>query len=131
MLFYYGKISLSLFLFHYVFITLYSGDLDLISFIPAYLGYVGFLGILFYVWFEYYNGVGSPEWIMIQVGRVGMKTEETVVKEAKVAYKITKKGIIKTEEAIKKEKEQLRRIIKPEEDAEWFLKTMLDLNSII
>lgn len=116
MLFYYGKISLSLFLFHYVFITLFFRQFDLIIFIPVFLSYAGFLGIAFYIWFEYFNGVGSPEWIMIQLGRVGQKTEEAIVKEAKVAYEITKKGIIKTEEAIIREKEQLRRLIKPKEE---------------
>ncbi|MHA1803849.1 MAG: heparan-alpha-glucosaminide N-acetyltransferase domain-containing protein [Promethearchaeota archaeon] len=115
MLFYYGKTSLSLFLIHYIFITLYYRELELITFIPVFLSYVGFLGLIFYIWFEYFNGVGSPEWIMIQLGRIGQKTEEVVTKEAKFAIEVTKKGIMKTEEIIKKEKEELKRLLKPKE----------------
>ena len=34
-----------------------------------------------YIWNEYANGVGSPEWIMIQISRIGQKTGETVLRE--------------------------------------------------
>ncbi|MHA1725635.1 MAG: heparan-alpha-glucosaminide N-acetyltransferase domain-containing protein [Promethearchaeota archaeon] len=128
MLFYYGKTSLSLFLVHYIFIIIYFRELDLIFFIPVFISYVGFLGLIFYIWFEYFNGVGSPEWVIIQLGRIGQKTEEVITKEAKFTIEvtkkgimkteeITKKGIMKTEEIIKKEKEELKKLLKPKEES--------------
>jgi len=36
---------------------------------------------MMYIWNELYDGVGSPEWIMAQVGRIGQKKGKTVKKE--------------------------------------------------
>ncbi|GAG79517.1 unnamed protein product, partial [marine sediment metagenome] len=71
---YYGKVSLSLFLLHFVFITLFLNSLDIIPYWILLFGYVGFWGFLMYVWNEFYNGKGSPEWLMVQIGRIGQKT---------------------------------------------------------
>jgi hypothetical protein len=49
-----------------------------------WVAYCGFLGLMMYIWMEYFNGVGSPEWIMVQLGKVGQKTEEFVKKETHV-----------------------------------------------
>jgi hypothetical protein len=83
MLKYYGKISLSLFLLHYTFITLYYSFFDIVVFPFVWLGYVGFMGFLLYVWNEFFEGKGSPEWLMVQMGRIGQKTSHTVKKEMK------------------------------------------------
>ncbi|MBY9015716.1 MAG: hypothetical protein KGD68_08505 [Candidatus Lokiarchaeota archaeon] len=78
---YYGKISLSLFLLHFVFITLFLNALNIIVYFILLFSYLGFWGFTMYVWNEFYNGVGSPEWLMVQVGRIGQKTGKTVKKE--------------------------------------------------
>ncbi len=81
MLKYYGKISLSLFLLHYIFVTLFYGFFDIVFFIIICLGYTGFWGFLMYLWNEFFDGKGSPEWLMVQIGRIGQKTTHTVKKE--------------------------------------------------
>ena len=58
------------------------------------------------------GGVGSPEWIMVQIGRVGQKTGETVKKDVKIAYEKTKEGFKKLEESIKKESKKLAELTK-------------------
>lgn len=78
---YYGKVSLSLFLLHFVFITLFLNSQDFITYIFVVFGYLGFWGFVMYIWNEFYNGVGSPEWLIVQVGRIGQKTGKTVKKE--------------------------------------------------
>ena len=78
---YYGKVSLSLFLLHFVFITIFLYSINLVVFVVLVLSYIGFWGFLMYVWNEFYGGAGSPEWIMVQVGRIGQKTGKTVKKE--------------------------------------------------
>jgi len=78
---YFGKVSLSLFLLHFVFITLFLNTLDFVAYAFAYFGYLGFWGFIMYIWNEFYDGVGSPEWLMVQVGRIGQKTGKTVKKE--------------------------------------------------
>ena len=83
MLKYYGKISLSLFLLHYTFITLYYSFFDIVFFPIVWLSYAGFMGFLLYIWNEFFEGKGSPEWLMVQIGRIGQKTSHTVKKEMK------------------------------------------------
>ena len=80
MFIYYGKISLSLFLLHLLFITLFLSQFNVIIFLYVSIAYIAFLGILMYIWMEYGKGVGSPEWIMVQIGRIGHKTGDTVRK---------------------------------------------------
>jgi hypothetical protein len=104
---YYGKISLSLFLIHYTFLPLFIRQFPIYYFAFVYFGYVAFLGFLMYIWIEYGNGVMSPEWIMIQVGRIGQKTGESVSKTSKKAYEKTVEGIKKTEEILKKETQKI------------------------
>ncbi len=78
---YYGKVSLSLFLLHFIFITLFLSSLNLVALVFVVFGYLGFWGFLMYVWNEFYGGAGSPEWIMVQIGRIGQKTGDTFKKE--------------------------------------------------
>lgn len=95
MIIYYGKVSLSLFLIQYLFLPLYIGQFSIIFFPIVWVAYCGFLGLMMYIWMEYFNGVGSPEWIMVQLGRVGQKTEEFVKKETHVIAEKAKETIHK------------------------------------
>ncbi len=92
---YFGKVSLSLFLLHFVFITLFLHSLDFIAYAFAYFGYLGFWGFVMYIWNEFYDGVGSPEWLMVQVGRIGQKTGKTVKKEILVIEEEIKETVHK------------------------------------
>ncbi|MFX1276085.1 MAG: heparan-alpha-glucosaminide N-acetyltransferase domain-containing protein [Promethearchaeota archaeon] len=73
MIIFYGNISLSLYLFHFVFITLYVGQFPIYYFPFICLCYIGFLGFLFYFWNKLANGIFTPEWIMIQMGKIGQQ----------------------------------------------------------
>ncbi len=73
MLVYYGKVSLSLFFVHQLFLGLFIGQFDVILFLIINITYVAFMGFLMYIWMEYANGVGSPEWLMAAMGRIGKK----------------------------------------------------------
>ncbi len=92
---YYGKVSLSLFLLHFIFITLFLHSLNLVIFVFVVLSYIGLWGFLMYVWNEYYGGAGSPEWIMVQVGRIGQKTGKTVKKEIHIIEEEIKETVHK------------------------------------
>jgi peptidoglycan/LPS O-acetylase OafA/YrhL len=81
MMIYYGKISLSLFLIHIIFASLFVRQLNIIFALIALFAYVAFMGFLMYIWNTYGNGVGSPEWMMVQFSRVGQKTGQKVKRE--------------------------------------------------
>jgi len=100
---YYGKVSLSLFLIHYIFLPFYINSFNIVFFPFVVLSYIAFMGFFMYAWMETGNGVGSPEWIMIQIGRIGQKTGESVKKEAKIISEKTREGIKKASNSIKKE----------------------------
>ncbi|MFW9897406.1 MAG: hypothetical protein ACFFD7_16500 [Candidatus Thorarchaeota archaeon] len=72
---FYGKTSLSLFLIQYLFLPLYSGQFSIIFYPIVWVGYCGFLGLLMYIWLKFFNGVGTPEWIMSKIGSGGKKRE--------------------------------------------------------
>ncbi|MFW9952120.1 MAG: hypothetical protein ACFFKA_18520, partial [Candidatus Thorarchaeota archaeon] len=72
---------LSLFLIHYSFITLFIWYFDFLVFIVICLSYVGFMGFLMFVWNEFLDGKGSPEWLMVQIGRIGRHTSKKIKKE--------------------------------------------------
>ena len=129
MLIYYGKVSLSLFLVHYIFIPLFPFRFNIVIIVFIILGYLGFMGFFMYIWNEYGGGVGSPEWFMIQIGRIGqrtgekvkeevIKTEHYIAKEVKKTEEFIAKEVKKTEEFIKKEskkiKEKTKEIVKKE-----------------
>jgi len=104
MLIYYGKVSLSLFLIHFLFIPLFFDQFNIPFFLMIGLAYVGFLGIFMYIWMESFNGVGSPEWLMVQIGRIGQKSGEAVKKTTKKMYEKIKKRekVKKMEDFMKK-----------------------------
>jgi uncharacterized membrane protein len=71
MVLFYGKVSLSLFIIQFLFLPLYTGQFSLMFGITIGLGYCGLLGFLMYIWLKYFNGVGTPEWIMRKIGSAG------------------------------------------------------------
>ena len=75
MVIFYGKTSLSLFLIQYLFLPLYIGQFSIIFYAIVWVAYCGFLGLLMYVWYKYFNAVGSPEWIMTKLGQMGQKSK--------------------------------------------------------
>ncbi len=91
---YYGKVSLSLFLIHYLFLPFFIGAFNIVVFPFVMIAFAGILGFSMYYWMES-GGVGTPEWIMIQVGRVGQKTGETVKKDVKKVLQKTSEGLQK------------------------------------
>ena len=114
MIMYYGKVSLSLFLIHFVFLPIFIGQFSIIYMPFMVLAYIGFCGFFMYIWNEYGNGIGSPEWFMIQIGRIGQRTGEKVVKEVKKTEEFISKEIKKTEEFISKEIKKTEEFIKKE-----------------
>ncbi|KKN73040.1 hypothetical protein LCGC14_0404750 [marine sediment metagenome] len=78
---FYGKTSLSLFLIQYMFLPLYIGQFSIIFYPFIFAGYCAFLGLMMYIWLKYFNGVGSPEWIMAQIGKTGQKRKISVQKD--------------------------------------------------
>lgn len=103
MLIYYGKVSLSLFLLHFLFIPIFFSQFNITFFLIVGIAYLGFMGIFMYIWNEFGRGVGSPEWLMVQMGRVGQKSGEAVVKTTKIVYnKIKKERVKKMENFMKK-----------------------------
>ena len=74
---FYGKTSLSLFLIQYLFLPLYIGQFSIIFLPIVWVGYCAFLGFLIYIWTEYFNGVGTPEWIMGKLGSAGKKKKKS------------------------------------------------------
>lgn len=90
MLIYYGKVSLSLFLIHFIFIAIFIRQFNIVVFPFVIVAYCGFIGFTMYLWNEHGNGVGSPEWCMIQISRIGQKTGETVKKEFRKTEQLIK-----------------------------------------
>ncbi|MHA2086928.1 MAG: heparan-alpha-glucosaminide N-acetyltransferase domain-containing protein [Promethearchaeota archaeon] len=77
MLIFFGKVSLSLFLIQYMFLPLYLGQFPITFACFVFAGYSGFLGLLMYIWHKFFNGVGSPEWIMSKLGSKGKKEKNS------------------------------------------------------
>ena len=73
MLIFFGNVSLSLYLIHFMFLPVFGLLFPMYYFPFIYIAYMGFLGFLMFLWNKYANGVGSPEWIMAQVGKIGQK----------------------------------------------------------
>ncbi len=103
-LIYFGKISLSLFIIHFFFIPLFFSQFGIAFFLIIGILYIGFMGLFLYIWMEFFKGVGSPEWLMIQLGRVGQKSGEAVKKTSKKVYERIKKRekVKKMEDFMKK-----------------------------
>jgi len=111
MLIYFGKTSLSLFLIHFLFIPLFFRQFNIPFFLIVSLSYIGFFGVFMYIWMEYFKGVGSPEWMMIQIGRIGQKSGEAVKKTTKMVY-----AKIKKREKVKKMEDFMRKLSKDDRE---------------
>ncbi|UCC19398.1 MAG: hypothetical protein JSV62_15040, partial [Promethearchaeota archaeon] len=74
---FYGKTSLSLFIIQFLFLPLFGGQFSIIFLPIIWVGYCGFLGLLMYIWLKYFNGVGTPEWIMGKIGSAGKKEKKS------------------------------------------------------
>ncbi|MFX0187585.1 MAG: hypothetical protein ACFE8A_07615 [Candidatus Hodarchaeota archaeon] len=61
---FYGKVSLSLFFIHCVGLLFFIQQLTIVVFFIAYFFYIGFLGLLMYLWFRYAKGVGTLKWLI-------------------------------------------------------------------
>ena len=77
MLIFYGNVSLSMYLIHFIFLPLFAAQFPMYYFPYMYISYIGFLGFLMFIWNKYADGVGSPEWIMVQTGKIGQKRNKT------------------------------------------------------
>jgi len=89
MLIHYGKISLSLFIIMWFLVIFFVDAFPIWFFAFHYFAGAAILGFIMYIWLKYFKGVGSPEWIMVQISRIAQKTEEEVIKvEDKVKEKI-------------------------------------------
>ncbi|KKN31271.1 hypothetical protein LCGC14_0825600 [marine sediment metagenome] len=60
---------------------------------------------------EYAKGVGSPEWLMVQLGRIGQKSGEAVKKTTKKMY-----NRIKKREKVRKMEDFMKKLSKSSED---------------
>jgi hypothetical protein len=113
-LIYFGKTSLSLFLIHFLFIPLFFNQFSTLFFLIVSFSYIGFLGVFMYIWLEYGKGVGSPEWMMVQIGRVGQKSGEAVKKTTTKMYAKIKKR----EKKVKKMEDFMKKLSKDDGDEE-------------
>ncbi|MBY8981345.1 MAG: DUF1624 domain-containing protein [Candidatus Lokiarchaeota archaeon] len=75
MIIFYGKSSLSLFLIMFSFIYFFKAGLPTWFFLVAYFGILAVLGFLMYIWIGYFNGIGTPEWIMGKIGGIANRKE--------------------------------------------------------
>ncbi len=110
-LIYFGKVSLSLFIIHFLFLSLFFNQFGVAFFLIIASAYIGFLGIFMYVWMEYAKGVGSPEWLMVQLGRIGQKSGEAVKKTTKKMY-----DKIRKREKVKKMEDFMKKLSKDSEN---------------
>jgi hypothetical protein len=61
---FYGKVSLSVFLFPFFFAFIYSNILPFWYTMIFYFVTTAFLGFLLYIWRKYFYAIGTPEWIV-------------------------------------------------------------------
>lgn len=79
-LIFYGKVSLTLFLVHHIFLPLFVLQLNIVFFWFVMLGFLGFLGFLMWTWQTWGHGKGTAEWLMAQMG--GSKSKKRPPKPA-------------------------------------------------
>ena len=75
MLKFYGACSLTLFIIEYAFIPLFIRQSAAIYFLIYIWPFIGFLGILMFIWNNYWGGVGTLEWLMGMGMGAGKKKE--------------------------------------------------------
>ena len=78
MLKFYGMASLTLFLIEYMFFPLFISSFSVIDFLTLVFPFIGFLGILTFIWYKYgKGGIGSPEWLAGQALGKNKKQKES------------------------------------------------------
>ena len=75
MLKFYGACSLTLFIIEYAFIPLFIRQSAAIYFLIYIWPFIGFLGILMFIWNKYWGGIGTLEWLMGMGMGAGKKKE--------------------------------------------------------
>ncbi len=75
MLKFYGSCSLTLFIIEYAFIPLFIRQSPAGLFLIYVWPFIGFLGILLFIWNTYWGGVGTLEWLMGMSMGAGKKKE--------------------------------------------------------
>jgi len=70
---FFGNVSLSFYLIHFMFLPLFGAQFPIYYFPFIYIAFMGLLGFIMFLWNKYAGGIGSPEWIMIQTGKIGQK----------------------------------------------------------
>ncbi len=65
---FFGKVSISLYLIHFVGLFLFFQSLNIVTFWPLFFAYFGFLGLILFVWRKYFSGFGTFEWLMAKIG---------------------------------------------------------------
>jgi uncharacterized membrane protein len=73
MLIFFGNVSLSFYLIHFMFLPLFSAMFPMYYFPFIYIAFMGLMGFLMYLWNKYANGIGTPEWLMGQTGKIGQR----------------------------------------------------------
>ena len=66
---FYGRVSLSIFFIHYIGAFFFYRALDVVFFFPIIIPWIGFLGLLMYLWNKEADGVGSFEWLISNMGK--------------------------------------------------------------
>lgn len=67
MLIFYGKTSLTIFFIHYIGLLFYFRFLNIIIFWFVWVAYIGFFGLLLYLWNKFAGGKFTFEWFMVQM----------------------------------------------------------------
>jgi hypothetical protein len=65
---FYGQVSLSIFFIHYIGAFFFYRALNVVFFFPIIIPWIGFLGILMYLWNKEADGKGSFEWLIANMG---------------------------------------------------------------
>ena len=69
MLIFYGQCSLTLFLIHHIFLSIYLRALNIVFFVFVAIGFLGFMGLFMYVWYKFGEGKGTAEALMTGMGK--------------------------------------------------------------
>ncbi len=65
---FYGRVSLSIFFIHYIGAFFFFHALNVVFFFPIIIPWIGFLGLLMYLWNKEADGKGSFEWLIANMG---------------------------------------------------------------
>ncbi|MFX1237215.1 MAG: heparan-alpha-glucosaminide N-acetyltransferase domain-containing protein [Promethearchaeota archaeon] len=72
---FYGTVSLNLFLMHYLLTPFFSAYMTILVLPYILVTYIGLLGVLFHIWYRYWDGMFSPEWLMQKISSIGVRNK--------------------------------------------------------